>query len=206
MSGFEDTIAGVYWHGSERPGVGNNPDDSDHAVRDGEPFGSEEHEDADRANGSSQGADARFVGRQVAPDSRDRSAECHGLWLGIAGVLAQGRSRGRVSDRGAAAGRCLDGLARLMHVSAPCLCGLGGAVSQHAPLDIRAEVFAADRAARGPLDLRAALGRHLTIPPEPLTHGGLFDAQGSSQSGLTTEDFDGTFDCSHRHIIGIADA
>lgn len=92
------------------------------------------------------------------------------------------------------------------HVSAPCLCGLGGAVSKDAPLDIRAEVFASNSAVCGPLDLRAALGRHLAIPPKPLTHGGLFDAKGGSQGSLTPEGFDGTFDCSHRHIIGIADA
>lgn len=59
-----------------------------------------------------------------------------------------------------------------------------GLPAQDAPLHVRAEVFAPDRAGRGSLDQRALLGRYWPLAFAPLIDCARSDQQQASHTGL----------------------
>lgn len=61
---------------------------------------------------------------------------------------------------------------------------IGGA--QVSPIDIRLQIFTADRARRHPFDLRAILGRH-TAAPQPVVNDLLHHTDLASQFSLATD-------------------
>lgn len=93
-------------------------------------------------------------------------------------------------------------MGKVLHMGDRLGLGLGGfrLVTQHAPRDIGAEVFAENGLPSGlglSFDSEASLGGNLPVTSQPLADGGLLDSKGGSHSGLAPEALDRTFDCIH---------